>query len=493
MALLNPVQICQKKTKIVCTIGPSSSNEETLRGLIEAGADVFRLNFSHGSHGGHQQVIHTIRHISRDMNRPIPILGDLSGPKLRVGDVKGGGMPIQKGETLTFTSDDLADGSDARFHLDFNLWDFAKPGDEILLDDGAFKVIVEKVQDEEVVCRVQNSGILKSRKGVNLPDTDLPIPALTEKDKDDLAFAMRHGVDLIALSFVRKPQDILDTRAEMERLGRVVPLFAKIEKKEALENLEEIVRHANGAMVARGDLGIEIPMERVPGAQKQIIRMCNAACRPVIVATQMLESMIKAQRPTRAEVTDVHNAIHDGADAVMLSGETAVGDHPPLVVETMNIVAAEAERLMSWRQNLELIRGLDVEDGIDATLTNVVCNSAVAIAERMDVDMILVPTQTGYSARHVSMFRPRIPIFAVSPSETAVMAANLCWGVTARQMPELIEEEVEKSESDALVNEVIRTAKRYHAIKPGDRVVILGGIPIGASQHTNYLRVMEID
>ena len=479
-----------KRTKIVATIGPSSSSEEVLRALVLAGADIFRLNFSHGTHGDHQNVIHRIRHISRDLNRPLPILGDLSGPKLRIGEVKDGGVPIAENDHIIFTPDE-GDGTGLRFHLNFDgLADVAEIGHDIMLDDGNLRVCVERIDNKEVVCRVVVGGLLKSRKGVNLPDTKLPIPALTEKDKKDLAFALRHGVDIIALSFVRTAEDILMCRREMELNGRVVPLLAKIEKKEALENLDAIIQAANGAMVARGDLGIEIPLEEVPTAQKRIIQSCNRFARPVITATQMLETMITARRPTRAEVTDIYNAIHDGTDCVMLSGETAAGAHPALVVEVMDTVCTEAERNLLWHKNLEWL--LEKEDDQRYNTTNVICNSAVQIAEKLGVDMIIVPTQTGYSARHVSMYRPSVPVLAVSTEESAVMASILCWGVSARQMPALIEEEVARSESDALVNEIIRTAKRYGAVRAGNRVVVLGGIPLGRTRHTNYLRLVEV-
>lgn len=491
LSSLQPVRTASratKRTKIVCTIGPASSSEEAIRSLIFHGADVFRLNFSHGTHGDHQNAINLIRHISRDLNQPIGILADLSGPKLRIGQVEGGEVHLVENEVIVLTSDE-SDGTNRRFQVNFaGFHDVAALGQKVLLDDGNLQFAVERIEGHEVYCRVLVSGPLKPRKGVNLPDTKLPIPALTEKDRVDLAFALRHGVDFIALSFVRSAEDIRQVKDLMKDFGRTVPVLAKIEKKEALENLDAILREANGAMVARGDLGIEIPMQEVPSAQKRIIRICNQLAKPVIVATQMLESMITNPRPTRAEIADIYNAILDGTDAVMLSGETAAGRYPARAVEVMDTVAGEAEKHLDWNKGIDWV----VEDTGGPSTTNVICHSAAVIAERLNVDLILVPTQTGYTARHVAIFRPSVPIFAVSTEPEAVNSMCLVWGTIPRLMPALIEEEVAKSASDALVNEVIRTAKRYGIARSGNRAVVLGGLPLGQTRHTNYLRIVEI-
>lgn len=476
------------RTKIVCTIGPASASVEVLRRLINAGADVFRLNFSHGTHDDHLAAIRTIRELARELGRPFGILGDLSGPKIRIGHVINGEVTIEADKIITFTPDP-ADGADGRFNITYSaLHQVASPGEMILLDDGRFQLVVDSIRSRDVHCRVINGGVLKSRKGVNLPDTKLPIPALTEKDRADLAFALENGVDMIALSFVRSPEDMTLARDAMRAHGRVVPLLAKIEKKEAVERLDEILHLADGAMVARGDLGIEIPMEEVPAIQKRIIHLCNVLAKPVITATQMLESMITNPRPTRAEVADIYNAILDGTDAVMLSAESAAGQYPVEAVEVMNRVAYEAERMMPSNKDLEFVLG----SGEAPTVTQAICNSAVRIAEQLALDLIIVPTQTGYSAYNLSRFRPAIPIFACAVDEAAVNAMCLAWGVIPRMMPQLRDDEVAASETDALMNAVIRTAKHAGIARPGQRAVVIGGVPIGKARHTNYLHVIEI-
>jgi pyruvate kinase len=429
-----------------------------------------------------------IRQLSQDLSAPFAILADLSGPKLRIREITGGQAILIDNARITLTSG-IADGTDDRFAVNFD--DFhhvAQAGEIILLDDGKLSLVVENIDGEDVHCRVQHGGILRSRKGVNLPDTKLPIPALTEKDRLDLEFALRSGVDVVALSFVRSPDDILLTRDAMRTVGRVVPIIAKIEKKEAVDNLAEILRVADGAMVARGDLGIEIPIQQVPSVQKRIIRLCNQMAKPVITATQMMESMISTPTPTRAEVTDVYNAILDGTDAVMLSAETASGSYPVLTVETMDNVACEAEKAIQGNKGIDWI----LEHTDQLTTTHVVCNSAVMIAERLSLDLIIVPTFTGYSALHVSRFKPSVPVFACSEDAAAVNTMCLTWGVTPRVMSAIDAAAIQRSATDALVEAAIRTAKHYGVARSGMRAVVLGGTPLGRSQHTNFVRVVEI-
>ena len=479
----------QNRTKIVCTIGPASQSRETINRMIAGGADVFRLNFSHGTHEQHEKVIRIIRDLSRELSRPYAILGDLSGPKLRLGDIEGGEAQIHEGRAITLTSEAGATGQDGRFSVNFpNFHRVAQPGEHILLDDGNFQIVVERISGKNVVCRVQNGGMLKSRKGVNLPDTKLPIAALTVKDRADLAFALRAGVDVLALSFVRSPEDIREAKEAMRECGRVVPLLAKIEKKEAVDSLEEILFEADGAMVARGDLGIEIPMERVPGVQKRIILECNKRAKPVITATQMLESMIHNPRPTRAEVADIYAAIHDGTDAVMLSAETAIGNYPVRAVEVMDSVAGEAEKHIPWNKGL----GWIVKKGETPSVTLALCSSAVRLAEALRLDLILVPTQSGFTAMNLSRFKPSMPIYAFSLEPATVNLLCLAGGVSSRVMPPPPEDAMARSETDALVNEVTRAARQHGFARPGNRAVVLGGIPLGGTHHTNYLRIVEI-
>lgn len=488
MARQKPLQENAIRTKVVCTIGPASNSKETMRRMVLAGADVFRLNFSHGTHADHLTVIKIVREIGEEMGRPFALLGDLSGPKLRLGDVIDGGVLIEDDELVILTSG-AGDGTGRRFSVNFpGFHEVAQPGEKIMLDDGKLQLLVDRVDGQDVLCQVLRGGVLKSRKGVNLPDTKLPIPALTEKDRRDLEFALKNGVDLIALSFVRSPEDIELTRAAMREFGREVPILAKIEKKEAIDYLEAIIRVADGAMVARGDLGIEIPMQQVPRAQKRIIRLCNENAKPVITATQMLESMIASPSPTRAEVTDIYNAILDGTDAIMLSGETAAGTFPVEAVETMNAIAGEAEKTM--RENRP--RTLPIDDEDQPTVTRAVCRSAVRIAERLKLDLIIVPTVSGYSALHVSRFRPTVPIFACSTNADSVNRLCVAWGVKPRMMARLEDHEIAVSETDALINGAIRTAKHYGIARTGQRAIVLGGVPLGKSHHTNLLHIVEI-
>ncbi len=477
------------RTKIVCTIGPATEKLEQIRKLIYAGADIFRLNFSHGSQEDHLSVYNAIRQAGQEVGRPYAVLGDLSGPKLRVGNIFGGERKLIEGERLILTSEEVTNESDERIHVNFSgFHEVATSGEKILLDDGKLALLVDYIEGPNVICNILNNGILKSKKGVNLPDTRLPIPALTEKDKADLKFACRNNFDVLALSFVRTPEDIQEAKAAIKAEGKDIPIIAKIEKKEAVDNLDEILELADGAMVARGDLGIEIPMEKVPAAQKKIIHACNRHAKPVITATQMLESMVTSPRPTRAEITDVYNAIHDGTSAVMLSGETAVGDYPFAAVEIMNTVAHEAEQVMEVNHGLEWV----MEEGETPSVTHSITEAAVKTAESLKLDLIIVPTSTGYSAFHVSRFKPSVPIFACSTHTDTVNRLCLAWGVTSRTMSHLDDKEVEKSQIDALINEVKRTALYHGVARHGQRAVVIGGIPLGQTRHTNFLHVVEL-
>lgn len=458
--------------------------------MVKAGADVFRLNFSHGTHEDHARSIKLVRQISYELSSPFALLGDLSGPKLRLQEIEGGGRSIVEGALITLTSE-KADGSDDCFGVNIpGFHKVARRGESILLDDGNFRLTVEGITGHHVRCRVLNGGVLKSRKGVNLPDTHLPIPALTDKDLADMKFAIENGVDMLALSFVRSTADMVKAREAMQSLGGKLPILAKIEKKEAVTDLKGIISVSDGAMVARGDLGIEVPMEQVPRIQKEIIHICNRLACPVITATQMLESMMTNPRPTRAEVTDIYNAILDGTDAIMLSGETAAGRYPVEAVETMDTVATEAERnLERWNKGIDWV----LEDGKVPTTTHVTCNSAVMVAEKLGLDLIIIPTRSGNSALHVSRFKPSVPIFACSNHSESVNKLCLAWGVKSRLMAPMREEEVLMSETDALVKAAVRCAMEHGFARPGQRAVVLGAVPFGEGNHTNYIRVVDIE
>lgn len=489
MEMQSPDPTQTKRTKIVCTIGPACSSEEMIRKLVDAGADVFRLNFSHGTHEDHAKAIRLVRQIGFELSRPYALLGDLSGPKLRLREIADGGRSIIEGNIVTLTSGE-ADGTHDRFGV--NIQDFHKvtrPGESILLDDGNFRLVVEEIDGTDVRCRVQNGGFLKSRKGVNLPDTFLPIPALTEKDRADMAFAVEQELDVLALSFVRSPADMREARGIMRQLGGNIPILAKIEKKEAVAELEAIIEESDGAMVARGDLGIEIPMEQVPRVQKDIIHICNRMARPVITATQMLESMLNNPRPTRAEVTDIYNAILDGSDAIMLSGETAAGSYPVEAVKVMVTVAREAEGNMEgWNKGIDWVLG---EEEVP-TITHVTCNSSVMVAENLGLDLIIIPTQSGNSALQMSRFKPSVPIFACSNKSSTVNFLCLAWGVESRLMAPLRMDEVIMSETDALVKEAVRSALEHGFARPGQRAVVLSAVPFGEGNETNHIRVIDI-
>lgn len=474
-----------KRTKIVATIGPASDNIEVIRKLVEAGANVFRLNFSHGDHDSHLRVIHTIRKIQREFERPIGILGDLCGPKLRLG-ILPAPVHVPAGQVIEMVSDAGADGTNFRFPISIPCFEqAAQPGHRILIDDGNVVLTVLEVKDGVVRCRMEFDGLLRSRKGVNVPETPLPVPALTDKDKQDMKFALDNGVDMLALSFVRREDDLLDAYSAMRSFGRRVPLFAKVEMAEATQKLEEIIATCEGVMVARGDLGCEIPLEEVPIIQKSIIALCNKQRKPVITATQMLESMITAPRPTRAEVTDIFNAILDGTDAVMLSGETAAGAHPVEAVTMMSAVARQAEKLLTHNDCCPL------HDTSEDSVAEAICRSAVEVAVKLNVDCILVPTWGGTSAMRVSACRPNIPIFACSTNETVVNALSVAWGIAARKFEGIDPNRVD-SEGDALVEAATQCAVKHGFLKKGHTAVVIGGVPLGSSGGTNMIRMVEI-
>lgn len=477
-----------KHTKIVATIGPASASFEMIHRLADAGANVFRLNFSHGNHESHLAVIRAIRQVCAEHSLPLGILGDLSGPKLRITDVAGDGVRVAPGDIVEFSSLG-GDGTGNRFGVNFpGLHEAATLGERILLDDGNIVLTVVDVTGDSVRCRAENNGVITSRKGVNLPDTRLPVPALTDKDRDDLKFALENDVDMVALSFVRTAADLKQAYDAMDAFGRRVPLLAKVEKAEAVGNLVEIVEACQGAMVARGDLGSEMPIEQVPAIQKRLIRLCNERRKTVITATQMLDSMIRNPRPTRAEATDVYNAIMDGTDAVMLSGETAAGAYPVEAVETMARIALQAE------SELPSCKGLDWEHDTEqvAPVADVMAHAAVSVAVRVHADLIICPTWSGATACRVAKYRPLVPVFACSTRTTTVNPLCLVWGVHSRIMHGELSEEVRASEADAILNASLRCAREHGFGLPGTRVVFIAGLPLGISDTTNFLRVIDI-
>lgn len=465
-----------RKTKIVCTIGPASDSLEILENLIDAGMNVARLNFSHGTHEGHGRVIARVRGAAERKRAPIAILLDLSGPKIRIGQIKGEPILLKTGQRFILTSEKGASGPE-RVSVNYDtLPHEVHPGDQILLADGSVELVVDKVRNNDIVCEVVDGGELSSNKGINLPSCSLAVAALTEKDKADLEFGLGQEIDYIAMSFVRRRQDVEQLKAAIAAKEKCVPVIAKIEKHEALNNIDEIVQAADSLMVARGDLAVETPLEKVPLAQKMIINRCNRACKPVITATQMLKSMVTEPRPTRAEANDVANAVLDGTDAVMLSEETTIGTYPVLTVQTMVkiICATEASEAAAAERS---------RHPVDApnSVAHAVSHAACQLALELDAAAILTPTRSGSTARMISSYRPRLPIFAFSPDPQVVRRLNLVWGVHPILAHKFLDTEdmIQQAKDRALQNELVTF---------GDTVVVTAGVPMGKPGTTNLIK-----
>ncbi len=471
-----------RRAKIVATIGPSSSDPDTILQLVEHGVDVARLNFSHGQHEDHAAVLDRIRAASRKVVKAVAALQDLQGPKVRTGPLKAGrdGVRVESGGEIVITTEGEVPGDARLISTTYpHLAEDVRPGDRLLVDDGLLEFRVLETDGVRVRAEVVEGGVLGEHKGINLPGVVLRVEALSEKDKRDLYFGLTHGVDYVALSFVRSADDVLACRREMERAGRLVPIIAKIEKPEALENLDAILQVASGLMVARGDLGVEIQPERVPGLQKKIVRKANAAGRPVIIATQMLDSMMEHPRPTRAEASDVANAVWDGADAVMLSGETASGKYPLLAVQMMDRIVREAEETMG------VAHAPRPEPVPPAPFTDVIAGAARRAALQADAVAIACFTLGGTTARLLSHHRPHVPIVAFSPDQAIRRRLSLLWGVVPKVMEPVRNPDIMcQLVADRLVEERLA--------RPGDRVVLVYGSPLGVSGHTNSIRLHQI-
>ncbi len=470
-------------TKIVCTIGPASREPEQLAQLIRAGMDVARINFSHGDQVTHAETIQRIREAAAQAGKPVAILGDLQGPKLRVGIMQEGGVPLKAGEPLVMTTADIL-GEPGRVPVQYErLPEVVAAGDRILIDDGLLEVVVTEVQGTEIITRVSVDGVLNSNKGLNLPRAALSIPAITDKDRENLAFAIDQGLDWIALSFVRSAQEVWELKANIRQLsafGRQTPVISKIEKPEAITNIDEIIAASDGIMVARGDLGIELSPEAVPMLQKTIIAKCNATGKPVITATQMLDSMIRNPRPTRAEASDVANAILDGSDAIMLSGETASGKYPLQAVQTMVRIAQEAEAAQFKVSHKEVA----AKSG--RTFAEAVSHASVETALDLSAAAIITPTVSGSTARAVSRFRPPCPIVAVTPNPFAQRELVLFWGV----FPLLSQR---GANTDAVIADAVEAAQKAGYVKEGDVLVVTGGSVEGGGGTTNLMKIHLIE
>ncbi len=473
-----------RRAKIVCTLGPASTSQEMLEKLLDAGMDVARLNFSHGTHADHQAVLDRLRAASLKVRKAVGVLGDLQGPKIRTGKLEKGAVELIEGKEISITTDESVLGTQELVSTTYpHLASDVNVGDRILLDDGLLELKVLATDKKSLIrTEIIHGGTLKNNKGINLPGVALKADALTAKDREDLIFGLKAGVDMVALSFVRTPEDIDMCRQAMVEAGRVVPIIAKLEKPEAIARLDAILEKTDGVMVARGDLGVEIPPEEVPAIQKDIIRRANQRGLPVIVATQMLNSMIEHPRPTRAEASDVANAVMDNTDAVMLSGETASGDYPVESVQMMSRIVEAAESAM--RQSFPRI-GTGEPIKIPSDFPDVTCGVACRAAREAGASIIVAFTLTGNTARLVSRYRPSVPIIAFSPNQEVRRRLSLLWGV----MPRVLEP---VQETEEMVRRVEEELLARGLARRGERIVIVFGAPVGQAGKINSLRLHTI-
>ena len=470
-----------KKTKIVATIGPASETEEMLRKLFEQGVNVCRMNFSHGDHAEHKVRMDRVKKVREEMGMPIAIMLDTKGPEIRLGDFKDGVVEIEQGQEFTLTTKDIL-GDETIISVSYkDMPSDVEVGGIILIDDGLVEFRVKELTETDIIMEALNGGTLKNHKGVNVPNVNINLPALTDKDISDIKFGIENEVDFIAASFVRKASDVNDIRRILEDNGGLsIDIISKIENQQGLDNIAEIIHVSDGIMVARGDLGVEVPTEEIPLIQKDLIRMCNKAGKPVITATQMLDSMIRNPRPTRAEVTDVANAIIDGSSAVMLSGETAAGKYPFEAVKTMYNIAINTENSLDYKEILKL-RSVDNE----ITTTNAISKATVSTSSELGAKAIITATSSGYTSKAISKFRPRAPIIAATTKKTVVRKMALEWGVYPVLAPE-------SKSTDEVIELSIKATLDAGYVEEGDMVVITAGIPVGLAGTTNMIKVHTI-
>jgi pyruvate kinase len=479
MAKLHPPKLNPRgrKVKILATVGPASKDPDMLRRLLRAGADAFRVNLSHGDHATHAETIKAIRAVEKEFNRPIAVLCDLQGPKLRVGTFKDGEARIPHGGRFTLDRDETP-GDETRVFLPHpELFGLLGKGHRLLINDGKIRLRVEKADPDSIVCTAEIGGVISDRKGVNVPDAEVPIPALTDKDRRDLAFAMENGADWIGLSFVQRPEDIAEARKLMHGKGA---LCAKIEKPQAIKRLDAILELADGVMVARGDLGVELNPEEVPPLQKRIVYAARSLGKPVIVATQMLESMIESPAPTRAEVSDVANAVYDGADAVMLSAETAAGMWPEEAVAMMDRIAVQVENDESYAARVHFHETIP-----DTTTADAISHACMTVAATLPIKAVVVFTDSGSTARRVARERPQTPLMVLTPSTVTARRVALLWGahaVTTRDIGSF-EEMVAKGK---------RMALRHGFGEAGSKLIMVAGVPFGVPGATNLMHVVTL-
>jgi len=469
-----------RKTKIVCTIGPASESTEIIEELVRSGMDVARLNFSHGTLRGHEIKIESLREISRRLGRNVAILQDLAGPKIRIGAFKKGHAALKPQSWFTLTTRDVR-GDAQEVSVNYpNLPLEINPGDTILIGDGALELEVAETTPNDIRCRVMAGGHISSRKGINLPSGTLKIPSLTKNDRENLIFGIKKGIDFVALSYVRRAEDIKGAREIMKSKGAKIPIIAKIETRQGLDNIDALLEEVDGIMVARGDLGVETPLERIPLVQKMLIGKANALGKPVITATQMLGSMVDSPRPTRAEVTDIANAIFDGTDALMLSEETAVGNYPVESVRMMVNVATASEEGFPYR--LFERKGHDRRD----YTPDAISYGAYLLAQEVDAKAIVTPTESGMTARLVSRYRPVHPVVALSPNEGTIKQLSLSWGVVPLKVDRFVD-------TDDMIEKAKRITVEMGFAKRGEKIVLTAGLPIGVAGNTNIIKIALID
>lgn len=466
-----------RKTKIVCTIGPASESLEKLKQLITAGMNVARLNFSHGDYEEHGARITNIRQAATELNKTVAILLDTKGPEIRTGKLAVEPIELVQDEFITLTTEEILGDKDRISVTYKELPSDVQVGSTILIDDGLIGLTVVEIQGTEIKCKIVNGGTIKSKKGVNVPGVSISLPGITEKDANDIRFGIEQGVDFIAASFVRKASDVLEIRKLLEEHSAKIQIISKIENQEGVDNLDSILEVSDGLMVARGDLGVEIPAEEVPLAQKLMIEKCNLVGKPVITATQMLDSMQRNPRPTRAEASDVANAIFDGTDAIMLSGETAAGKYPVESVLTMSRIAERTESALEYRE-IFTKQSLKQQTTVTDAISQAVANTALDL----DAKAIISSTQTGYTARMVAKYRPKAPIIAVTASEDVMRGLSLAWGVVPVKGEQA-------NSTDEMFEVAIKGGKQTGIVHDGDVVVITAGVPVGCAGSTNLVKV----
>lgn len=469
------------KTKILVTLGPSTDTKEKLEALIDAGIDGFRLNFSHSNHAYFEHIFHLINDICVDKSLPIPILIDLQGPKIRIGDLIQPEIEIYSGDTIEITTQNILGTKEKISTSYLQLIDDSNIGDFILIDDGLIKLVIEEKKNDSLICKVIEGGILKPKKGMNLPGMKLSIPSVTEKDFNDLEFALKHRVDFIALSFVRKEDDIINLRNWLENKGHKIPLISKIEKVEAVNNFEKILEVSDGIMIARGDLGVEVGVQQVPLIQKNIIRRCNEVGKLVITATQMLESMIQNSVPTRAEVSDIANAVLDGTDVVMLSGETSVGNHPIEAVKVMKQILLTTESEFPEHRSISY----QVPENIFENMIDASGAAVVKAAEQLKASAIVIFTHLGIKASIVSKFRPEAKLFAISDKFETLNTLNLHWGIKPFFLDKIRDEE-------SAIQNSMNLLKEKNLIKDGDVIIFTAGEPMKDKGRRTWIRCVVV-